>query len=68
MGIDAVIAAAEKLLTSVTYDDCGEFGRGGNGGLISRDTVRAADELRLTLSRYRVAQALSTAAAGDGAP
>jgi len=55
MSVETVIAAAEKLIHAVTFDDCGENGRGGNGGLISRETIRAADELRLEISRFRVA-------------
>lgn len=43
-------AAAKALLDAVTFDDSGAGGRGGNGGLISRDTIRKADELRLILS------------------
>lgn len=42
--------AARALLDAVTFDDSGEMGRGGNGGLISRETIRKADELRLVLA------------------
>lgn len=46
-----IITKAQNLIEAITFDDCGENGRGGNGGLISRETVRAADELRLELNR-----------------
>lgn len=44
---------ARKLLESVDYDNNGRLvgmqPMGGNGGLISLDTTRAADQLRLAL-------------------
>jgi hypothetical protein len=43
--------AAQKLIDAVTFDMHGIDGRGGNGGLISNETLRAADELRLALYR-----------------
>lgn len=43
-------AAARDLLNAVTFDDSGAGGRGGNGGLISRETIAKADKLRLILS------------------
>lgn len=43
-------AAARDLLNAVTFDDSGAGGRGGNGGLISRETIAKADRLRLILS------------------
>lgn len=43
--------AAQKLVDAVTFDMHGVDGRGGNGGLISNETLRAADELRLALYR-----------------
>jgi hypothetical protein len=46
-----IIAAARVLLERITFDTCGEHGRGGNGGLVSTETVKAADQLRLALSR-----------------
>ena len=46
-------ASARKLLTSVDFDNngsvVGQVRVGGNGGLISMDTARAADELRQVL-------------------
>src|SRR5690554_4659634 len=46
-----VITAARTLLERVTFDTTGDAGRGGNGGLISCDTLRAADGLRVAISR-----------------
>lgn len=51
-----IIDAAQKLVDAVSFDNNGEMGRGGNGGLISRETMRAADELRLELYRFRRTQ------------
>lgn len=47
--------AAKALLDAVTFDDCGmmiagKF-QGGNGGLISRETIQKADALRRVLNR-----------------
>lgn len=41
--------AARALLDALNFDNCGELGRGGNGGLISRETMRKADALRMAL-------------------
>lgn len=45
--------AAKDLLDSVTFDDCGAMiagkYQGGNGGLISRETIQKADILRRVL-------------------
>lgn len=50
---DELIAAATALLTSVDFDNNGMMVagvyRGGNGGLISRETTKAADDLRRVL-------------------
>lgn len=46
----AIIAAARRLIDAVTFDDSGTAGRGGNGGLVSRDTIHRADELRLAIA------------------
>jgi hypothetical protein len=43
----SIVAAAEKLVAAITFDDSG------SGGLISRELVRASDELRVILLRYR---------------
>lgn len=45
----AIIPAARALLDAIMLDDHGINGRGGNGGLISPDTIRKADELRMAL-------------------
>lgn len=50
--IPDVIAAARALIDAVTFDDSGVHGRGGNGGLLSRDTIRKADELRLIIDNF----------------
>lgn len=46
---DAATKAAFALLASLGNDDAGINGRGGNGGLISRETIRKADDLRIAL-------------------
>ena len=52
-GVDteAIVRAAEKLVAAITFDDSS------SGGLISRETIRAADELRVILLRYRARRA-----------
>lgn len=47
--------ATEKLCDAISRDVNGILGMpmSGNGGLISRDTIRAADEARIILSRHR---------------
>ncbi len=46
---------AKALVDAVTLDDSGmligQVWVGGNGGLLSRDTIKAADELRKVLLR-----------------
>lgn len=53
--IDNIIDLAKELVTQVENDDTGgvvgQFFRGGNGGLLSNDTIRAADRLRAALHR-----------------
>jgi hypothetical protein len=44
---EAIVMAAEKLVAAITADDSA------SGGLLSRETIRAADELRVILLRYR---------------
>ena len=48
-----LLASADTLLEALIYDDSGHAGRGGNGGLISRDTIRKADALRQAISMAR---------------
>lgn len=50
---DDLVSAAAKLADRVDYDMNGRAGQGGNGGLLSDETLRAAGELRLAISRYR---------------
>ncbi|KQT52244.1 MULTISPECIES: hypothetical protein [unclassified Aureimonas] len=51
-----LIDAAQDLVAAITFDDSGIAGRGGNGGLISRETIRKADELRFALLRHEKEQ------------
>jgi hypothetical protein len=39
-----------QVIEKITFDDSGSAGRGGNGGLISRDTIHAVDKLRNKMS------------------
>ena len=48
--IEAFVAETRDLVEKVTFDESGIAGRGGNGGLLSRETIRAADELRQRLA------------------
>ncbi|WP_337183834.1 hypothetical protein [Shinella sp.] len=52
---DEIATAAKALLDAITFDDCGAMvaGKfvGGNGGLISRETIRKADELRRAIAK-----------------
>lgn len=66
--IDALIRAAEDLVEAVTFDDSGTHGQGGNGGLLSRETIRKADALRLAICAARRAQrdAPPSPRAGEG--
>lgn len=48
----ALLRAAWALMDSVSYDTSGLNGQGGNGGLISTDTIRRSDELRQVILRY----------------
>jgi len=44
-----LIRHAEALVASINYDDSGTNGQGGNGGLISRETIRKTDALRMAI-------------------
>lgn len=48
-----LINAADALVAAITYDDSGNAGRGGNGGLISRETIRKTDALRIALAQVK---------------
>ncbi len=45
------IKAAAKLIDCVEFDMNGAGGKGGNGGLLSDTTLRAAHDLRVIMSR-----------------
>ena len=44
-----LIARSNGFLDLFTYDVNGRDGRGGNGGLITKETIQAADKLRMAL-------------------
>lgn len=46
-------AAAARLVQSVEFDMNGQFGKGGNGGLTSDQTLRASGEVRIILDRLK---------------
>ncbi len=46
-----LIEAAQAAVDAITFDDSGTQGRGGNGGLVSRQTIRKSDELRIAIRR-----------------
>lgn len=52
-GVERLKLAAKELVDSINFDDNGALvgGKwmGGNGGLLSRETVRKADEVRRAL-------------------
>lgn len=43
---ERVARAAERLVAAISHDD-------NHGGLLVRETIRAADELRIAVLRYR---------------
>jgi len=51
----ALLDRAKALVDAITFDDSGALiaghWQGGNGGLISRDTIKVADELRREIAR-----------------
>jgi hypothetical protein len=46
-----IVKAAKKLIDCVEFDMNGAGGKGGNGGLLSDTTLRAAHDLRVIMSR-----------------
>ena len=52
-----LLNAAKAVVDAVTFDDSGFNGQGGNGGLISRETIRKVDVLRQTILRMEKAAA-----------
>lgn len=51
-----LLSAAKALNESLDHDENGVFGQGGNGGLISRKTIRLNDELRQEILKAEAAQ------------
>lgn len=58
--MSGLMSDAQKVVDQVTRDDCGQMvgqiWMGGNGGLLSRETLKAVDKLRLTLMAIRSSQ------------
>lgn len=48
--------AAQELVDSITFDDCGAMvggkWQGGNGGLISRETITKTDAVRRAIAAF----------------
>lgn len=53
------LTSVETLLDAITFDDSGFNGAGGNGGLLSRETIRKASLVRLELSRVKAASGMA---------
>lgn len=55
--VKELVAAAKALVDALSFDDNGAMigGKwmGGNGGLISRETLQRSDALRVVLYRFR---------------
>lgn len=51
MDTAAVADCLRRLIEAVEYDCNGQAGRGGNGGLISNETMRLAGEGRRAIAR-----------------
>lgn len=51
--IEDLVKRAKKLIDAVEFDVNGFQGKGGNGGLTSNDTLRAAGELRVAISKVQ---------------
>ena len=56
---EQLIADAQAVVDAVTMDDSGmmvgTIWQGGNGGLLSRETLKAVDRLRLTIAKMTAA-------------
>ena len=67
--LDNLIARSRALVAAVSSDDSGHLigtqWVGGNGGLLSRETLRVADQLRLALDAHD--QAVTAQPAGGPA-
>ena len=46
-----LVAVSKRLIERVEFDVNGIHGKGGNGGLTSDDTIRAAGEMRVLISK-----------------
>ena len=55
-----LLEQSKALVDAVTFDDSGMMGKGGNGGLLSRETIHKADLLRLTLNDIKRLPAAKT--------
>ncbi|UYZ11161.1 hypothetical protein CFBP5507_26290 (plasmid) [Agrobacterium salinitolerans] len=53
MSRDDLAKAALKLANAVEHDMNGSMGKGGNGGLLSDTTLRAAHEVHAILNREK---------------
>lgn len=51
MSCQKITDLAKELVEAVTHDDSGSNGTGGNGGLLSRDTIHKAGLLRAAMSQ-----------------
>lgn len=51
---EEVFKAASELVDSINYDNDGEYPYGGNGGLLSTETVKKSDVLRTLLIKAKV--------------
>ena len=53
-----ILKTARELVDAVAFDDCGAVVAGqlvgGHGGLLSRETIKKADALRLALDAHRI--------------
>lgn len=54
--LSTVAARANDLLDRFTFDVTGYNGQGGNGGLITKETMQAADKLRMALEAVKEAE------------
>lgn len=62
--IEDLHRAAKALMDSVNFDMVGQDGRGGNGGLISTDTMRRSDELHQVIIKHEAEEAGECPACG----
>jgi hypothetical protein len=55
--LQRLMTDAERVVEAVTMDDSGmlvgTIWQGGNGGMLSRDTIKAVDRLRMTLATVK---------------